>query len=96
MDKKTRLEIWNRDSIVLLDREKMHSKKCNLSTEENASALARILLEHMCGDALDMVLEHMLSAVQYDHPDYTESDMANDINRAVGALSNLETLLEHD
>jgi hypothetical protein len=60
----TKLELWESDSVWILDREKMEDKKACMSYEEGAVEIAKLLYAHIPATTLECLLNHLANAVR--------------------------------
>jgi len=63
---KTKLMIWNRDDVTLLDIEKMRARKCEFSAQDNAAEFANLAMNHIPSNTLDLVFDNIASEIKRD------------------------------
>lgn len=84
------LEVWQKSKIVLLDIEALRARGVTEKpAEEAAQDLARLLMQYARGNAVERLLQHVISAIQFDHG---EIDYTADLSRALAAIGNLADL----
>lgn len=86
------IEVWKDTGMpMIVDIEKMRERKASQSAEEDAKAIADFILGHVRSDSLEIILSHIVYAIQYDHPEYSKENLSSDIIRAICAITSVRT-----